>query len=75
MIGVAKDSLFENLAETIPPTTELLGRLKDVSSELFKLAPEFIQSRMVCDFRVSVRGSHLDQRWLVCPHPESFVSR
>lgn len=64
---------FEDLAETVPPSTKLFGGLEDIPTELLKLGSELIDGWMESDLWMVVRTGHLDEAWSLSPHPNGLV--
>ena len=65
--------LLEDLAETIPPSSKLLGRLENVSAHLFQLGSEFIHSWVEGNLWMIVRTRHFYKARSFSSHPDSFV--
>jgi hypothetical protein len=65
--------LFEDMTESSPPSSKLLGRIENVLRELLESGPQLFLSRVVCDFRVGVRAGHLDQIRLALSVKQGFV--
>lgn len=68
------DLLLKDFTESIPPSSELSGRLKDVSAELVKLSSELINCRMEYNIRMGVATDHLYQTGLFCSQIDGLYS-
>jgi len=64
---------LEDFGESIPPTTKLLGRVRDVPVELLQNGLELILSRMENDLGMVELTSHPNKVWLLVPVPKSLV--
>ena len=67
------DPLFEDLTETVPPTTELSSGFQNIPGKLFKLGSEFIDCGVIGHLRVIVRRSHLNERGFLSSDPEYLI--
>jgi hypothetical protein len=73
LCGLLMSDDFEDLAETIPPSTELFGGLEDIPTEFLKLSSKLIDGWMESDLWMVVRTSHLDEAWSLSSHPDGLV--
>jgi hypothetical protein len=60
------DLLLKDFTESIPPSSKLSGRFKDVSAEFVQLSSELINCRMEYNIWMGVATDHLDQARLFC---------
>lgn len=65
--------LLEYFGKAVPPSTELLGRIQNISVELLQLSLELFSRWVESDIGDLEGTRHLDQEWLLIPAPEGLV--